>query len=234
MATDASFTQLSVYDVNKILSDYQHKLEQISENQGNVKKFVDQEASILQQQDQEVKNQKTNVNRLVSFNQSFTKKYNEYIRIVTTIILTLAVMYVLMMLYKKYPDYEAFILLAMIFIGSYAAIRILNIFAGIQMRDNMDFDKVKTEPPPMAIDISGQLAANAQNGNLLAALDLGACVGSQCCKHVDGSNNSTKWSPELQKCVAENFTNMESMSEEIISNIGPKPYEKFQLFTPFM
>lgn len=214
--------------INNALNQYTNNLALVSENQSTLQQMVNTEAQFFQNQQQDIQNQKMSMNRVVSFNQSFTKKYNEYIRIITTIFITLGIIYGLFILYDKYPEMQNYILIAMIIIGAFASIRVMNIFISIQMRDNMDFDKVSTSPPPstVATDISGQIATNAKNGNILGALDLGACVGSQCCQHADG-NKGTKWSPSLQACVSETFVNKQDIRDNVI------PYDNANIGYPY-
>jgi hypothetical protein len=163
---------------------------------------------------------------MIQLNTNFIERKEEYKKMMIAIIIGLAVYFILQFInqFVTIPDilFSLILIVLLAGVGFYCFF----IYVKINNRDRLDFDKVNF-PPPATLSpaqIQTQINKNAVNsaggeGNLLATMDLGLCVGSACC------SNTTVWDVSGQVCVPTR-QGFETMA--ILSNDETTKYKKTQ------
>ena len=135
----------------------------------------------------------TSQRRVLSLNDSYSKKMAMYTRLILAIIFALAIAILLKMLKDKFqviPD--SVITLVYIILFSSCAVYGMFIVSDINSRETTDFDKLKLSPP-------GAVSKQMYNHKLdLGNLDLlpGYCIGESCCSAI----NATVWDGANENC----------------------------------
>jgi len=137
--------------------------------------------------------------RMINLNNSFRERYADYTKVLLIIIITLVTIVGIIILHKNITIIPSFIIYILIIL-----VTVIGIFSSyykyslINARDRLYYDELNLQPP--SISTSGQTAAaqsqNAATGNLLGTINIGGCIGPQCC------SGNTIWDSGNSVCIA--------------------------------
>lgn len=196
-ATTGDLTTINT-ELNKINNLSSDQTQAILSNQATVKNIVDIEKGRLDDKADSIKQAKISQERLIELNQSYSKRYGQYIYMLQVIVVALLLLFAISLAKKLIPDLPGGLTdtLTILIIGA-AICYCLYIYNGILGRDNMDFDKIASNSPNLLTpaQIAKQLAANQKSGNLLGSVNLGYCFGESCC------GVGSKWDAATQMCI---------------------------------
>lgn len=164
--------------------------------QTNVKQLIDGETNRLNAKkntiDQAVDNQK----RIIYFNDNSRKMSLAYLRILITIAISLAMVYLVRVVFHHYGDSLPDMLFNVLIVAivSIGMIVSYNYYLAILRRDPYNFDELKLSRPDMG-NISGNTDDKLKIGSFAS------CVGSQCCTPSTPDSPGTEWNETQGKCV---------------------------------
>jgi hypothetical protein len=166
------------------------------DHQSDMKNIVDEEQKRLLAKQQSVDNAIFGQNRMADFNNSYTQKYLYQSKIIIAIIIAVLLYLVLLILNRAISLPSALINIIFIVIFLVTTIYIITITYEINRRYNMDFNKLKLNPPP--IKNTSTIGGNTQSSSLSFSLgNLGVCIGESCCN--DGTGLMS-WDSKTNTC----------------------------------
>jgi hypothetical protein len=161
---------------------------------------------VLQKEDARLETKKKSIdyakdskNRLISMNDNYSKRMQEYTKIIIVVIVSLLLFLGILLLKKKFPSApDGLFTVIAIIILSVGLIYSYKIYIKIMSRDPNNFDEINPESPVVLsqAEIDKALAASIANGDLTGSLSLGQCVGPNCC-----DSSGTIWNVTQQKCI---------------------------------
>ena len=170
----------------------------ILSRQSDMQGIIDSENGRLQQKQASIDQAKQGQNRLISLNQSYSKKFSQYTLIMIVGVIALILFLGIILAKQNFPFIPEFFfnILTIVVIASAIIISII-IYGGILSRDNMNYDELALPPPKITTpdQVAAAVAANQAAGNLLGSIYLGSCIGQQCC--ADG----TYWDSSSNTCL---------------------------------
>ena len=173
-----------------------------------INKVLENEDKRLYDKQQSIENAKTSKNRLISMNDNFSKRMQEYTKIIMVAIVAILLFLGTLLLKNKFPGIpDGLFTVIAIIIFSVSAIYCIMLYQKIINRDPTNFDEINPESPVVlsAQQIQNEMAAKAAKGDLTGSINLGGCVGPSCCgSEISGSSvlRKTVWDPIQQKCLA--------------------------------
>lgn len=183
------------------------ELQNIYSNYGQVNQYSaqvltnqQQMSDIISAESRRLQEKKTNIDsaiatreRVAELNESYRLRYIEYTKMTAVFVLALVLFGVLQFLSKRFPIIPSLIIdLCYVALFCGTCIILYLIYLNIQSRDNLYFDKLRTNPPS-STDLSGM--PQDPSGNLFDSMNLGACIGKDCC------SLGTQWDISNSYCV---------------------------------
>ena len=118
------------------------------QQQGELLQLLQSESSYLNEKQQIVKDAETASDRLIGFNQNFSKRYVEYIKMIVVMVIGLGMMIFMIVLTKMNILSNTMGTILSIVCVSISAIIVAKMYFVIQNRDHMNYDRVLTTAPP--------------------------------------------------------------------------------------
>jgi hypothetical protein len=199
-ATSSSQLNVNQQGSDYVFSDYEQANKysaQVMTNQKQMSDIVNTELTRLTQKKQSIDNAISTKERVTVLNDSYRLRYLEYTKMLGVIILAL-VCFLLLFIGGKYVPFIPSIVIDIIYIFLFVGtcIVLFNIYAGIQRRNKLYFDRLNLEPPNK--QTPDQVAANKKaaglSGNLLGSIS--GCIGKDCC------SDGTYWDIESARCLS--------------------------------
>jgi hypothetical protein len=174
--------------------------------------IIQNENDRLQQKKQLMDNATEQQQHVMVLNDTYRKKYNEYTKIVIVVVICTSIFVGIQMLvqYLDFPFWVA--LLAHVLNILVGFIVVTTIYATIQSRDNIDFDKLYVPPPKL--DKNGNIISAPGSAPAVSSLFGIGCIGEECCD----TNNGTVWNSNRGLCMAK-----EDVPAQPILVAKPKP-----------
>jgi len=170
-----------------VINDYQNNIQ-------NLQGILNNENTRLQQKQQTVNNAIQTQERVIQFNESYNKKYGEYVYMVKVVVIGLILIFCSNLLHSFVPFFpSAFFTVLIVFIVS---IIIGMTWWNMSLRSNMDFTQYNLNPPAIQSSATATTATNTASelaGNLLGGFN--GCVGSNCC------STGTEWDSGNAVCI---------------------------------
>jgi hypothetical protein len=157
--------------------------------QQEMENIVQSESERLQQKKHSVELATTSQNRLITLNENYNKRFAEYIKMIISITIALAI--IAITVFFKLPS--TIIIIISIIVISIALIFNITIYASISSRDNIYFDELSYDtvnPDTPQNDFNIGQTNNKGSQNLF-----NNCYGSDCC------SIGTAWDSTSQKCI---------------------------------
>ena len=151
-------------------ADVQNSLTDINTSLSNQKSIVD--ATLVGQK------------RAVLLNDSSAKRTTQYTKIIIVVVVALVVSILLSVLSSFLPFIPSFVIdIIQIAIIAVAIIYGFLLYNDAQNRDKINFDELATPTitVPSEMDISANMIKARASGDLLGSVNLGTCVGFNCC-----------------------------------------------------
>ena len=168
--------------INDILTD-----------QTDMNNIVQNEAKRLQQKKANMDNAIYNQKRFIQLNESYKKRYWQYVKMVITIVIVILLYLGIILIQKFFPFIPgAVINLLYVLIFSIGIIYIVGIYYDIYRRNKMNFDEINYNPPNTSLGTS----AIDSSGNL--NMNIGLCFDQECC------STGTVWDDTTYTCVSSN------------------------------
>ena len=174
--------------------------------------------------------------RVMMLNDGSTKRTAQYTKIIIVIVISLVASLILTTIGGYLTFIPSFVFdIAQIGIIAFAIIYGFLLYQDAQNRDNINFDEIKTPTVtvPSQTDISNNLARAKDSGNLLDTINLGTCIGFDCCSpgtHWDQGNSVCQAGNVVAGNVVAGFTTMnEAYSQQVMKNF---PFE-FSMYAPY-
>jgi hypothetical protein len=202
-------TALNLADLSNVLLHFQDNARVTVQQQDALKTELDKETQILQQKQTDLSNRQSTNARLVAFNQSFSKRYVDYVRMIVSIAIGLAILMVIISLTRMGIIGDTVATLLGIVVMAVAGVFCFQIYTRMLSRDNMDYDKIQTTPPPDSAFAAGALLTQVGGANGNAGL----CIGSQCC-----DDRTAVWNVDKGACVKK-----EGMTDAPTAGPAPAP-----------
>lgn len=137
--------------------------------------------------------------RMIHLNDSYQKKTGEYTNMVILFAVVLFICLAIITIQRNFPAIlsDAMSSLLIVIIMALGVLYASNIYIGILERNPTDFDKLNIPPPPNVEAPAGTsgVEIGKKTGNLFGQLNLGGCIGQNCC--ADG----TVWDASLSSCI---------------------------------
>ena len=193
------------------------------DNQSQMINIIEAEKDRLKQKKVGIENAYATQQRLIQFNESYREKNMKYINILIVIIITIIIYLALLILSRNIsaiPEIVIVILTGILFAVSFIIICI--IYAGIQKRDPMNFQKILFTPPSIT---TGNVYGNVSGNSIGFGIPL-TCIGNACC------GSGTTWNSIYGNCiVTSGFTLMGNVNGNI--NCGSCNGISYLPYTPF-
>jgi hypothetical protein len=162
-------------------------------------KIVDAEKERLLLKKQQVDSELDSKKRGIMMNESYRERFQQYTRMVIVIIFTLAIFIALIFIGSTFtfiPDYVITVLSLIVLIGGifYAYF----ILVDVNARDKINYSELDLNGPYILSpeEIKKKSENNAKQGILFDSMNLGTCVGENCC------SDGLTWDQEKQQCVS--------------------------------
>lgn len=168
-----------------------------------INQVLQTEDTRLNAKESSIEKAKTSKQRLISMNDNYSKRMQEYIKMIMVAIVSLLLFLGMLLLKNKIPGVpEGLFLVLAIIIISAGAIYCIIIYKNMMNRDPTNFDEINPASPVVLsqAEIDRALAASNANGDLTGSLGLGGCIGPSCCDTTAYNGNKTEWDPETKKC----------------------------------
>ena len=155
--------------------------------------IVNAEKLRLQEKQQLVDSADMQQQHVMLLNDTYRKKYREYTKIVIVVVIGVSA-FVLIRMLSDFLQISEWISVVLHIINILVCvIAITTVYATIQSRSSINFDRIEISPPttgPAAATTSLDSSANSLFGSF--------CLGSDCCD----TKNGVAWNNRLQMCVA--------------------------------
>ena len=167
--------------------------------QDKIQQIISQESDRLDTKSNSIDQATQSQQRLISLNQNYSSRYNQYILMVVVIIVALVLFLGITLIQRNMENPPAgfFTFLTVLIFGG-AFVYVIIIYNTIMSRSNMDYDQlnIQTPMPLTGAALTAQQTANTESGNLLGGVMAGDCIGASCCA------TGTTWDPTSQSCRA--------------------------------
>jgi hypothetical protein len=175
----------------------------LNQTQTNVQNILQDETDRLLARQESINQALDTQNRVIMFNQNFSKRYYEYLQIILTICIGLGVILFYKILQRFLPIQIPDFVGMLVYIGaiSFIAIKSIMIYNTISSRDVSDFDKLNITPSPTSPSTSYSTSPNIPQSlmdtqihsqNSQAPI---MCLGGSCC----GPNSY--WNSITKQCI---------------------------------
>ena len=176
--------------------------------------IITNEKTRINNQADSLKNAVQGQQRIINLNDSYRKRYGQYLKIAIAITVILLLIWIFKVIESRFPDVvPSFIYdLLTIAVVSLGLIYCYLVYSVIGTRDPLNYDQLRLAPPPNAfvnIDISGNAAPNSNKSTSGGDLtDDQGCRGQACCQ------SGTRWESSVMACV-QPFTTLEQVSSSV-------------------
>lgn len=195
-------SQTKLNDLNdrvKTMNDSLTDLNKVEINglsrQNDIKQIITTESDRLTQKKNTIDQAIITQNRIIYFNDNNRKRYAAYLRILITLTVTLAIVWLIQVIRKHVeviPDWILDILIiASISIG---IIIIYTYFIDISERSKYNFDEINMDPPTISGD-------DKSKGGDLSGGTGALCIGEECCKPATVDTPGSTWDETVGKCL---------------------------------
>jgi hypothetical protein len=165
--------------------------------QTEMKNIIDNESKRLEDKKKTIDQALLSQNRIIYFNDNSRKIYASYLRILITLTITLAIVWLLRILETHVSFIPVFILnITMIATISIGLIIMYMYYIDIRQHNNYNFDEINMSAPK--INTSNSDTYNGSDLSLTAGL---TCTGSYCCSPATEKAAGSKWDDVLKKCI---------------------------------
>lgn len=157
--------------------------------------IVNAEKLRLEQKKQLIDSADLQQKHVMLLNDTYRKKYMEYTKIVIVVVIGVFFHVLIRMLsdYLQIPEvvYIVFHIVNILL----CSIAITTIYANIQSRSNINFDKIEIPPPKTGPAAASSSSSSNKPRDLFGSF----CLGEECCD----TNNGVVWDDTLQMCVSQ-------------------------------
>ena len=202
-------------DLTKKVSDIQNKLEtsyhsfqqanattaNILDHQNEMSKIITTEKQRLDLKKKTVDDALYSQQRMIDLNNSFRERYTDYTKILVIFVITLVAFLGIMILQKNLtiiPSILFTILSILVLVVGLFTVYFK--YSDTTVRDKLNYSQLDLAPPdlPTPAQVTAEQAKNAAAGNLLGTINIGGCVGPQCC------SGNTIWDTVNSVCMIGN------------------------------
>ena len=173
------------------------------DSQAYLKSIVDVESKRLDNQAPVINEAYDGKKRLMFLNESYRKRYNQYLKIITICIVAAFSIFAIYLIQHNYPIIPSVlcdIIVAVILFVSFIIIMYILVF-NLYIRDNVDYDELSSA---YLMDVmgsgSGSIVGSGlkEKDDITPAHAISTCVNDNCC------DAGTKWCPASYQCIANN------------------------------
>ena len=192
------------------------------------KDILNNEISRLNNQNTILQNAQTGQQRILNLNDSYRKRYTQYLKMIIAITIVLVIVWVFQVLDSRFegivPSY-LFDLLTVIIV-SIGVIYCYLVYSDIGRYNPLNYGELNIAPPPNAVTRAGGDAAPNSNSSISGGGDLLGCSEQSCCK--DG----TTWNPTIGGCVqgattTQGFTTLNKSNSSYAEPMTPFEYSDY-------
>ena len=173
------------------VNDIDTNTDLIIRQQNNISTIIKDETNRLQDMKQGIDIAKTSQDRLISLNENYSKRYYQYLKIITLFAITLAIIAVLLF----FKVSSAITTIVSIITISFTLIYSTTIYVMIANRDSIYFDEINynynnTSTVTDTDTVTNNVTTSSSSNNVIAT-----CNNSDCC------SSSTVWDTSLKLCI---------------------------------
>lgn len=182
--------------------------EGVLEKQGDMLAIIEQENDRLTKKKDDIDNAYSGKQRAVQLNESYRRKYNQMMKIVLVIIVSLILFIFVTFLSKRFPMVPSFV---------FEILSITIISAGIFMvyfmtintlkRSPTDFDELYLQSPGTGGNTVTSKVAPPNLQDLLKGINLNQCMGSSCC------DVGTRWDTGNVRCIGNSVVTFSTIQQ---------------------
>lgn len=165
--------------------------------------ILNAQASSIEARLTNVDNTITSQKRIIALNDSYSKRTAAYTKMVLLTVFVLTIAIFLKILQTRIPFILTDGIMTIVYIAALAVplVYALFVISDINSREKTDFDKLDLAPPTAlktqsVADRQAADAAKQASGDLSGLLP-GMCLGSDCCKDIEG----VEWNADKQQCI---------------------------------
>ena len=193
-------------------------------HQDQMNSIITSENTRINAQATSLKNAVQGQQRIINLNDSYRKRYGQYLKIAIAITVILLLVWIFKVIESRFPDaVPSFIYdLLTITVASLGLIYCYLVYSVIGKRDPLNYDQLNIAPPPNAytdIATAGNAAPNSNKST--SGGDLLTCKEQSCCLA------GTTWRSEVGGCV-QGFTTLSQVS----SNVEPMSSFEYTDYAP--
>lgn len=169
--------------------------------------IVNTEKDRLDKKKETINNALDGQKRLITMNESYRLRNNDYTIILVTIVISFTTLLALTMISKNFPIIPSFIFdILFVIIISYTLFKIYNKYLDILTHDRINYNELNLDSPTILTpeqiakktSDAQQTASNSPTANLLSTINIGGCVGPLCC------SGDSYWDSERSICMTGN------------------------------
>jgi len=180
-------------------------------HQDQMNTIITSENTRINAQATSLKNAVQGQQRIINLNDSYRKRYGQYLKIAIAITVILLLVWIFKVIESRFPDaIPSFIYdLLTIVVVSLGLIYCYLVYSVIGTRDPLNYDQLRLAPPPNAskgIATTGNAAPNSNKST--SGGDLLSCSEQSCC------STGTTWNTSIGKCV-QGFTTLAEVSSRV-------------------
>lgn len=178
------------------------KIKNVFHNQGYLDFIVAMEKGRLEKQEGSINGALNSQKRLMGLNDSFRKRYNEYIKIFVVVLISLILIFGVVLLEANFPVIPSSVTTILVsLIVATAIILILIFVSNIYSRERTDFDKLDLgkwyfgSGTPDGIPVSVGSGSGSSIGSSNVEIGYKTCEDDSCC------DVGTRWCENTMQCI---------------------------------
>jgi len=192
--------------------------------------IIQNEIARLNQQRSILENAQAGQQRILNLNDSYRKRYKQYLKMVIAIVVILVIIWVLQVLNTRFegiiPSY-LFDLITVV-IASIGLIYCYLVYSDIGRYNPLNYDELNIAPPPnITTSTSGNVAPNSITATSGADLTASSgCVGEACCA------TGTVWDPINKNCKVPSQAQAFTTLSQSMASVEPNTPFEYSSYAP--
>jgi hypothetical protein len=186
--------------IDKLNRDINYLKATSSEYQAKMNNIVDAEKERLLLKKQQVDGELESKKRGIMMNESYRQRFQQYTNIVIAIVITLAIIISLILIGSTFSFIPTLVTNILIMIVLFSGMfYVYFIYKDINARDKLNYNEINLDGPTVLTpeQIKKLSEKNKKSGNLFDSLNLGTCIGQNCC------SEGLKWDDENDYCIVD-------------------------------
>lgn len=173
----------------------------ILDHQKEMSNIIEIEKKRLEMKKQNIDSALESQKRMIELNDTFRQRYADYVKMMVILAFTLFIIICLAILQRNIPVIPTFVFeILYIFVIVIGLYMMYYKYTDISRRDRIHYNELDLASPinNTPDQIAKQQAESSKYGNLLGTINIGGCIGPQCC------SGNTVWDASNSVCIVGN------------------------------